>query len=936
MAFKIGKYQNLFSLLLPNESEEAGDNVPDFPYSALIEGDFDSSQLRFENWAHWQQVASRMAEPLVLESKRKRLAGELAAALSSAKSLEGLWVFPGVNVLGYLQELLSLGSYETLRKEMFQVIELMSKYGDQGIRYFQAEGDQQQKVGKPNEDAHYFTTLVVADIPADTQKDFARRIAACERPREDFVYNLLFVPSMADAIEAVLNNRDIQACIMWQDFPFRNLNQREKGKKERNFSVYIRELETACNKLIARYSESEANESNNESKNANIPIALENTTRGHILGDLLNVLRPQLHLYFLGEVALSNKYSEKSIFKRSFNRHDDVNELHMTLLDGVRQKYRTPFFDALKRYAKRPVGNFHALPIARGNSVFNSKWLEDMRQFYGDNIFLAESSATTGGLDSLLAPKGPIKEAQLLAAKTFGAKETFFITNGTSTGNKIVGQALLQPGDIVLIDRNCHKSHHYTMVLSGAHPIYLDAFSVEKYGIYGGIKLETITDKLKQLKAEGLLDRVKMLLLTNCTFDGVVYNPAKVMHEVLTIKNDICFLWDEAWFAYARLFPTTRQRTAMRGAEILDQHYTKEGVRYKYKLRVYATQSTHKSLSALRQGSMIHVYDELFESNTKDLFHEAYFTHTSTSPNYQILATLDLARRQVDFEGFPAISSTYQKAAHVRKTIKEHKILSKYVRALTPADLMQEFKRSDSPETAWLEDEFVLDPTRITLYTAKLAMGGDEFKGRVLMDEHSIQVNKTGINNVLFISTIGATWSGVHYLIDVLISICTEFEEKYNASSGLVRTNIDNKIQMLENEIAPIALPDFSSFHPAFQPYGNVCAAGNIRSAFYLDYNHENRAYKKLPAIGADDSENLEGSVCTNFIIPYPPGFPILVPGQVISAEVIKFMQTLDIEEIHGYDASLGLPVFTELALKQVSASVESSENKTRKKPDSK
>jgi len=543
-----------------------------------------------------------------------------------------------------------------------------------------------------------------------------------------------------------------------------------------------------------------------------------------------------------------------------------------------------------------------------------------MRQFYGDNIFLAESSATTGDLDSLLSPKGAIKEAQQLAADTFGSKETFFVTNGTSTANKIVGQALLKPGDIVLIDRNCHKSHHYTLVLSGAHPIYLDSFSVQEYGIYGGVKLETITNKLRQLESEGLLARVRMVLLTNCTFDGVVYNPTKVMHEILAIKPDMCFLWDEAWFAYARLFPTTRQRTAMRAAEILNQHYTKEGTRDNFKLRVYATQSTHKSLSSLRQGSMIHVYDDLFESQTKALFHEAYFTHTSTSPNYQILATLDLSRRQVDFEGLAIISSTYQKAAHVRKVITNHKILCRYLRVLTPADLMQEFERSGSPETAWLEDEFVLDPTRITLYTAKLGMGGDEFKDQVLMDEHNIQVNKTGLNNVLFIATIGATWSGVQYLIDALISICKAFEAKYKAAGELECKSIDRKIELLENKTDSVSLPNFSYFHDAFLPYGAECGAGNIREAFYLDYDNKNREYRKIPDRGSKDLSKLVGAVCTNFIIPYPPGFPILVPGQVISAEVIEFMQRLDIEEIHGYDADLGLPVFTDVALNKISS----------------
>src|SRR6201994_3518708 len=220
---------------------------------------------------------------------------------------------------------------------------------------------------------------------------------------------------------------------------------------------------------------------------------------------------------------------------------------------------------------KAPVGQFHALPIARGASIFNSKSLQDMGEFYGRNIFMAETSTTSGGLDSLLDPHGNIKAAIEKAAKTWNADHTYFVTNGTSPANKIVVQALTRPGDIVLIDRNCHKSHHYGLVLAGAYPLYLDAYPLPQFAIYGAVSLRTIKQTLLDLEAAGQLDRVRMLLLTNCTFDGVVYNPLQVMKEVLAIKPDICFLWDEAWSAFATAPPWARQRTAMVSAERLEQ-----------------------------------------------------------------------------------------------------------------------------------------------------------------------------------------------------------------------------------------------------------------------------------------------------------------------------------------------------------------------------
>ena len=193
-------------------------------------------------------------------------------------------------------------------------------------------------------------------------------------------------------------------------------------------------------------------------------------------------------------------------------------------MDGVDDRYRTPYFFNLLKYSQKPIGTFHALPIARGKSVFHSKWIRDMGQFYGTNIFLAESSATTGGLDSLLEPTGNIKAMQELAARAFGAQRCYLATNGTSTSNKIVVMALCAPGDIIIVDRNCHKSHHYGFVLSGAQPYYVEAFPLTEYSMYGAVPLRTIKKALLDLRAEGKLDRVKLVDLTNCTFDGHMYN----------------------------------------------------------------------------------------------------------------------------------------------------------------------------------------------------------------------------------------------------------------------------------------------------------------------------------------------------------------------------------------------------------------------------
>ena len=214
---------------------------------------------------------------------------------------------------------------------------------------------------------------------------------------------------------------------------------------------------------------------------------------GLALTRAIKKIRPELDVYLLDDSRPEDVVSDPdaSGLRRVFYEVEEPLEIHLAILDGIDERYRTPFFDNLKKYAQKPIGTFHALPIARGKSIFKSEWIRDMGEFYGPTLFLAESSATTGGLDSLLEPTGNIKLAQQAAARAFGADQVFFVTNGTSTSNKMVYQALCEPGDIVIVDRNCHKSHHYGCVLAGAQPYYVEAFPLTAYSMYGSVPLRT-------------------------------------------------------------------------------------------------------------------------------------------------------------------------------------------------------------------------------------------------------------------------------------------------------------------------------------------------------------------------------------------------------------------------------------------------------------
>jgi len=596
------------------------------------------------------------------------------------------------------------------------------------------------------------------------------------------------------------------------------------------------------------------------------------------------------------------------------------------------------------------------MPISRGKSISKSNWIKDMGEFYGMNTFLAETSATSGGLDSLLDPTGPIKEAQELASRAFGSRQTFFATNGTSTCNKIVVQALAKPNDIVLVDRDCHKSHHYGMVLAGADVVYLDSYPLHQYSMYGAVPLEEIKRRLLELKATGKLDRVKMLLLTNCTFDGLIYNVAEVMQQCLAIKPDLVFLWDEAWFGFARFGTTYRKRTAMYCAQNLRNKYRSDEYREQYteylenishigeddidtwiktplmpdpqqvRIRVYATQSTHKTLTSLRQGSMIHIFDQDYNAKVEEPFHEAYMTHTSTSPNYQILASLDIGRRQVELEGYELVQKQVDMAQVLRNLVNKHTLLKKYFKVLGVEDMIPAEFRSSGQNyyqletsrknfwTAWGQDEFVLDATRVTLYIANLGVDGDTFKTKYLMDKFGIQINKTSRNTVLFMTNIGTTRSSVAYLIEVLIQIAEEMDEKLAQTSKAEQSLYEKQVYSLCKDLPP--LPDFSHFEKSFKadPAGTT-PEGNIRSAFFLSYDDECCEYLNLDEEIDQVLASGRELVSAGFITPYPPGFPILVPGQVVSTDILAFMRKLDVKEIHGYRAELGLRVFKQETL---------------------
>jgi ornithine decarboxylase len=330
-----------------------------------------------------------------------------------------------------------------------------------------------------------------------------------------------------------------------------------------------------------------------------------------------------------------------------------------------------PFFGAVKRYTEDYNWNW-SCPGHQGGRFYQKTPLgRAYLDFMGENALRADLCNASVELGSLMHHEGPIAEAERRAADVFGAERTYFVLNGTSTSNKMVLLALLSPGDLVLFDRNCHKSMHHSLMISGAVPVYLNSTRGAS-GLIGPVdhrwlQEDHIRDMIRNNplvddSGRGELARpFRLAVLTNSTYDGICYDA----QEVLTLLGGLCdhVVFDEAWLAHAKFHPLYRGRFAMDLEPLGDADPG-----------VYATQSTHKCLAGLSQCSQIHVRDSHLADQSRrvehDRFNEVFMMHTSTSPQYNMIASLDVGAELMRGEqGVALIDDAIREAIALRRQI---------------------------------------------------------------------------------------------------------------------------------------------------------------------------------------------------------------------------------------------------------------------------
>jgi arginine decarboxylase len=590
----------------------------------------------------------------------------------------------------------------------------------------------------------YFEVLIVDRLNEHQERWLKASIHAMRRPEDPFHYEPVVVPSLEDALIGCLFNHNVQAVVVRPGLALKSANALD---------------------ILARYLDRVGDEDVD---------ALNPEDYGPELCRLIAKVRPELDAYLITDRSVEEIAGrDLGLCRRVFYNQEDFMELHLNILRGVQARNRTPFFTALKEYSRQPTGVFHAMPISRGKSITRSHWIQDMGAFYGANIFMAETSATSGGLDSLLEPHGPIKEAQELAARAFGSKQTYLrhqrhldLQQDRRAGAGAAGRHRADrprlPQVAPLRAGAGRRAGRLSRELSAAR-----LFDVRRGAARGDQDPAPAAARGGAARpgAHGAADELHLRRhrLQRRAGDGGM--PRDQARPDLPLGRGVVRLRalrpdlppahrDERGQRPARTPALARaskawekQQAKLEGADDAALIKARLLPPPQARVRVYATQSTHKTLTALRQGSMIHVNDQDFKGEVEQSFREAYMTHTSTSPNYQIIASLDVGRRQVELEGFEFVQRQYEAAMSMRRAIATHPLLQKYFKVLTAGDMIPEgFRESgitsyfDSDQgwtdiwESWARDEFVLDPTRITVTVGSTGYDGDTFKTEILMD----------------------------------------------------------------------------------------------------------------------------------------------------------------------------------------------------------
>ncbi len=573
------------------------------------------------------------------------------------------------------------------------------------------------------------------------------------------------------------------------------------------------------------------------------------------------------------------------------------------------EKLMPAFFKMLVEYAEEFKYAWHTPGHTGGTAFLKSPVGRVLFNFYGENTLRSDLSISVPELGSLMEHSGVVGVAERNAAQAFRADQTYFVTNGTSTANKVILCGRVSPGDVVLVDRNCHKSMMHSLILTGATPVYLNP-TRNYQGIIGPIPASEFSKAsvAKRLKENPLTKGVKPgevahTVVTNSTYDGLLYHTGQVKDGLKESTQGLHF--DEAWYAYACFHPIYDERYAT-----FDHPGEKGGP------PMFASQSTHKLLAAFSQASMVHVKDRhVTDPKAKvdpDRFNEAFMMHTSTSPQYSIIASLDVATRMMqDGRGKVLIGDCISEAVAFRKKLYSvEKELAKkkdwFFSCWQPvkgkdkkafAELPDQELETQAkywqlaPNEKWHgfeglgKGQAMLDPIKVTIVAPGINPDGSMAKEGIpsgvvskFLEADGVVPEKTNIYSFLMLFSMGVTKGKSGTLLAALF----EFKRAYDANLPLEQVFPD-LIKGYPRRYKGMGLKDLAQdMHEHYKAKDMARIVKRVYDALPAPAMTPAEAYRALIKDKVDlvPLEELEGRVAAVMIVPYPPGIPIVMPGE--------------------------------------------------------
>jgi arginine decarboxylase len=619
-------------------------------------------------------------------------------------------------------------------------------------------------------------------------------------------------------------------------------------------------------------------------RNVHIPVFLfgETRTSQHIPNDILKELHGFIHMF-----EDTPEFVARYIIREANNYLSSL---------------APPFFKALVNYAHDGSYSWHCPGHSGGVAFLKSPVGQMFHQFFGENMLRADVCNAVDELGQLLDHTGPVAASERNAARIFNADHLFFVTNGTSTSNKVVWHSTVGTDDVVLVDRNCHKSILHAIIMTGTVPIFLQP-TPNHLGIIGPIPLEEFDQASiqKKIDANPLIRdksrRPRVMTITQSTYDGVMYNVETIKKSLGSYIENLHF--DEAWLPHAAFHPFYHEFHAIgvnrpRSADSM----------------VFSTQSTHKLLAGLSQASQILVQDSETRKLDQYRFNEAYLMHTSTSPQYAIIASCDVAAAMMEPPGGTALveESIFESLEFRRAMRKVDAEFGQdwWFTVWGPKDLADRgigrredwFLRSSDRWHGFgkLVTNFtMLDPIKATIVTPGLDINGRFAPWGIpaaivtkYLTEHGVVVEKTGLYSFFVMFTIGITKGRWNSLVTEL----QQFKTDYDANQPLWRV-----------------MPEFVQSHPAYERVGLRDLAQQIHEEYkshdvarvttdmYLSTMEpamkpsdafECLAHRRVDRVPIDE---LEGRITTMLVTPYPPGIPLLIPGERFNRSIVEYLK---------------------------------------------